>query len=82
MASSRVPAILAILAGCALLAVAAVYATVPAHALPSLLPGHVGARDPEAAHHHVKHAIAAFAVGLGAFAYAWFATGPAARRTA
>lgn len=82
MPTSRLPALLAILAGCALLALAAVYATEPAHALPSLLPGHVGAGDPEAAHHHIKHAIAALAVGLGAFAYAWFATGPAARRTA
>jgi hypothetical protein len=39
----------------------------------------VSPTDPEHAHHHVKHAIAAFALGLAAFAYAWFATGPAGR---
>jgi hypothetical protein len=39
----------------------------------------VSAGDAEANHHHVKHGIAALAVALAAFAYAWFQTGPSAR---
>jgi hypothetical protein len=74
------PALLAALAGCVLLAIAVLYFAVPAHSLPAFVPGHVGAGDPEAGHHHVKHGIAALAVALAAFAYAWFATGPAAAR--
>jgi hypothetical protein len=70
---------LIVLAGLLLLVIGAVYAVEPAASLPAFFPGHVGATDPEHAHHHVKHAIAAIAVALAAFAYAWFATGPAAR---
>jgi hypothetical protein len=74
--SSRGRALIAALGGAVLLVVAAVYIAEPAHALPAFLPGHVGAGDAEYAHHHVKHAIAALAVALAAFAYAWFASGP------
>jgi hypothetical protein len=81
MKTSRTQVMLAVLAGCALLVVAAVYFAEPAHSLPGFFPGHVSAGNSEAAHHHVKHGIAALAVALAAFAYAWFATGPAARRT-
>ena len=77
--TSRMPALLAALAGCVLLVVAAVYFAEPAHSLPSFFPGHVSPGDAEAAHHHVKHGIAALAVALAAFAYAWFQTGPSAR---
>jgi hypothetical protein len=70
---------LAVLAGLLLLVIGVVYAVEPAASLPAFFPGHAGAGDPEHAHHHVKHAIAAIAVGLAAFAYAWFATGPATR---
>ena len=72
--TSRMPALLAGLA-----VVAALYFAEPAHSLPAFFPGHVGAGDAEAAHHHVKHGIAALAVALAAFAYAWFQTGPSAR---
>ncbi len=83
MTNSRTSAVLALLAGCVLLLVAAVYFAEPAHSLPSFFPGHVSAGDAEAGHHHVKHGIAALAVGLAAFAYAWFQSGPAtARRVA
>jgi len=82
MTNSRMPAVLAVLAGCVLLLVAVVYFAEPAHSLPSFFPGHVGAGDSEAGHHHVKHGIAALAVALAAFAFAWFQTGPAARRAA
>jgi hypothetical protein len=80
--TSRMPALLAGLAGCLLLVLAALYFAEPAHSLPSFLPGHVGAGDAEAGHHHVKHGIAALAVALAAFAYAWLHSGPAARRVA
>jgi hypothetical protein len=79
MTNSRVPAIVAVLVGCVLLVVAAVYFAEPAHSLPGFFPGHVGAGSSEYGHHHVKHGIAALAVALAAFAYAWFATGPAGR---
>jgi hypothetical protein len=77
--TSRMPALLAAAAGCLLLVVAAVYFAVPAHSLPSFFPGHVSAGDAEANHHHIKHGIAALAVALAAFAYAWFQSGPAGR---
>lgn len=67
---------LAVLAGIVLLVVAGIYFAEPAHSLPSFFPGHVGAGNKDAAHHHVKHGIAAVAVALGAFAFAWFAGGP------
>ena len=81
MKTSRMQVMLAVLAGCALLVVAAVYFAEPAHSLPGFFPGHVSAGNSEAAHHHVKHGIAALAVAFAAFAYAWFGTGPAAHRT-
>jgi hypothetical protein len=70
---------LSLLAGGVLIVIAVIYAVEPAASLPAFFPGHVGPTDPEHAHHHVKHAIAAFALALAAFAYAWFATGPAGR---
>ncbi len=66
----------AVLLGVLLLVVAALYFADPAHSLPSFFPGHAGAHDAEAAHHHVKHGIAALVVALGCFAFAWFQTGP------
>jgi hypothetical protein len=72
----RTRVVLATLLGVVLLIVAIVYWAQPAHSLPSFFPGHVGATDHEATTHHVKHGIAAFVCALGAFAYAWFASGP------
>ena len=40
--------------------------------LPSFFPGHEAGSN----HHHVKHGIASFLVGLACFAFAWFNTGP------
>lgn len=76
MNAARGRALLAALGGVALVVVAAVYVVEPAHALPAFFPGHVGPGDAEYAHHHVKHGIAALVVGLAAFAYAWFRSGP------
>jgi uncharacterized RDD family membrane protein YckC len=65
----------AVLAGIALLVVAVLYFADSAADLPSFLPGH----ETGSAHHHIKHGIAALIVGLGAFIFAWFQTGPAGR---
>src|SRR3954452_614039 len=64
---------LAVIVGLALIAVAFVYWAEPAHSLPSWLPGHAAG----SAHHHIKHGIAAFLLGLACLVYAWFQTGPA-----
>jgi UDP-N-acetylmuramyl pentapeptide phosphotransferase/UDP-N-acetylglucosamine-1-phosphate transferase len=63
---------LAIVVGIALIAVAIVYWAEPAKSLPSFFPGHQAGSN----HHHTKHGIAAFLVGLACFAFAWFNTGP------
>lgn len=76
MTATRATALISALGGALLLVVAAVYVAEPAHALPVFFPGHVGPGDADYGHHHVKHAIAALAVGLAALAYAWFRSGP------
>jgi hypothetical protein len=63
---------LALVAGTVLVVLAIVYWALPAKSLPSWLPGH----EAGSSHHHVKHGIAAFLLGLVCFAYAWFQTGP------
>ncbi len=68
----RLLASLAIVVGIALVVVAIVYWAEPAKSLPSFFPGHQAGSN----HHHTKHGIAAFFVGLACFAFAWFNTGP------
>ena len=58
--------------GLGLLVVALVYLIEPARSLPGAMPGH----EAGSSHHHVKHGIAALVVALGAFALAWFQSGP------
>jgi hypothetical protein len=62
---------LAVIVGLALIVIAAVYWAEPAKSLPSFFPGH----ESGSTHHHVKHGIAAFILGLAAFAFAWFQSG-------
>lgn len=62
---------LAIVAGIALIVIAAVYWAEPARSLPSFFPGH----QTGSSHHHVKHGIASFLVGLACLVFAWFNTG-------
>jgi hypothetical protein len=62
---------LAILVGVALIAIAIVYWVEPAKSLPSFFPGHEAGSN----HHHVKHGIASFLVGLACLVFAWFNTG-------
>ena len=66
---------LAVVLGVALIVVAVIYWVEPAGSLPSFFPGHAAGSS----HHHVKHGIAAFLVGLASFAFAWFNTGPKKR---
>jgi 1,4-dihydroxy-2-naphthoate octaprenyltransferase len=63
---------LAVILGTVLIVVAVIYWVEPADSLPSFFPGHEAGSD----HHHVKHGIAAFLVGLACFVFAWFNTGP------
>ena len=69
----------AIIAGVLLIMLAVVYFASTADGLPSFVPGH----EAGSSHHHVKHGIAALILGLGAFVFAWFQTGPSStQRTA
>ncbi len=77
MPNHRLLAILALVLGVVLIVIAVIYWVEPASSLPSFFPGHQAGSS----HHHVKHGIAAFLVGLACFAFAWFQTGPK-RKTA
>ena len=68
----RLLAGIAVVVGIALIAIAIVYWVEPAGSLPSFFPGHAAG----SAHHHTKHGIAAFLVGLACLAFAWFNSGP------
>ena len=72
MERRRILVWLALIAGLVLIALAVVYWALPAKSLPSWIPGHEAGSN----HHHVKHGIASFLVGLAALAFAWFQTGP------
>jgi hypothetical protein len=72
MSKDRLLVVLALIAGTVLMVIAIVYWAEPARSLPSFFPGHQAGSG----HHHVKHGIAAFLVGLACFAFAWFQSGP------
>jgi O-antigen/teichoic acid export membrane protein len=61
----------AVVVGVALIALAVLYWVEPASSLPSFIPGH----EAGSSHHHVKHGIASFFVGVALLIYAWFQTG-------
>jgi hypothetical protein len=71
MSGRKILVVLAIVLGIVLIAVAVVYWVEPAKSLPSFFPGHLAG----SAHHHVKHGIAAFLVGVACLVFAWFNTG-------
>jgi len=73
---SRLLVSLAVIVGLLLVALAILYWVEPAKSLPSFVPGH----EAGSGHHHVKHGIASFLVGLALLVYAWFQTGPQAKR--
>ena len=70
--NDRLLAALALVVGIALIVIAGVYWAEPAKSLPGFFPGH----EAGSGHHHVKHGIAAFLVGLACLVFAWFRTGP------
>jgi len=74
----RALASIAVVLGIALIVIAIVYWVEPAKSLPSFFPGHQAG----SAHHHVKHGIASFLVGLACFVFAWFNSGPKKTRAA
>jgi hypothetical protein len=76
--NSRLLTIAAVVLGVILVVVAIVYWAEPAKSLPGFFPGHQAGSN----HHHVKHGIAAFLVGVASFVYAWFKTGPKRPSTA
>ena len=61
----------AVIVGIVLIALSVVYWVEPASSLPSWIPGH----EAGSGHHHVKHGIAAFGVGVALLVFAWFQTG-------
>jgi hypothetical protein len=65
----------AVIVGLLLVALAVLYWAEPAKSLPSFIPGHKSGSG----HHHVKHGIAAFLLGLACLVFAWFQTGGGAR---
>jgi hypothetical protein len=70
--NDRLLAWIALAVGIVLIVIAVVYWIEPAKSLPGFFPGH----EAGSSHHHVKHGIAAFLVGLACLAFAWFRTGP------
>jgi len=70
--NDRVLVAAAVVLGIALIVVAVVYWAEPAKSLPGFFPGQQAGSN----HHHVKHGIAAFLLGLACLVFAWFRTGP------
>jgi hypothetical protein len=70
--NSRPVIIAAVVAGLVLIALAFLYWIEPAKSLPSWLPGH----EAGSSHHHVKHGLAAFLLGLALLVFAWFQSAP------
>jgi hypothetical protein len=71
MNNRRALAVLATVVGIVLIVIAVIYWIEPARSLPSFFPGH----EAGSSHHHVKHGIAAFLLGLACLVFAWFQTG-------
>ena len=71
--NTRHPAVViaAVVIGIALIVVSIVYWAEPAKSLPGFFPGH----EAGSGHHHIKHGIAAFLVGVALLVFAWFQTG-------
>jgi hypothetical protein len=74
--NDRLLSTIAVVLGFILIAIAVVYWAEPAKSLPSFFPGHAAGSS----HHHAKHGIAAFLLGVACFVFAWFRSGP--RRSA
>jgi len=62
----------AVVLGIVFIVIALIYWIEPAKSLPSFFPGHQAGSS----HHHTKHGIAAFLLGIACFVFAWFQSGP------
>jgi hypothetical protein len=69
---SRALTVAAIVLGIVLIVIAIVYWAEPARSLPGFFPGHQSGSN----HHHTKHGIAAFLLGVACLAFAWFQSAP------
>jgi hypothetical protein len=78
MTRDRALALLAVVLGLVLIAIAIVYWAEPARSLPGFFPGHQAGSG----HHHTKHGIAAFLLGLACLVFGWFRSGTKPRATA
>jgi hypothetical protein len=76
MRNDRLLVILALVVGIVLIVIAVIYWVEPAKSLPGFFPG----QQAGSSHHHVKHGIAAFLLGIACLVFAWFRSGP--KRTA
>ena len=72
MSNNRFLVPAAVILGVILIVIAIVYWAEPAKSLPGFFPGQQAGSN----HHHVKHGIAAFLIGIACFVFAWFRTGP------
>lgn len=72
MSKNTALVVAATVAGVVLIGLAFLYWIEPAGSLPSWLPGYTAGSG----HHHVKHGLAAFLVGLACLVFAWFRSAP------
>ena len=77
MPSNRILVPASIVAGVFFIIIAIIYWVEPAKSLP--FPDFLG-HDAGSSHHHVKHGIAAFLLGIACFVFAWFQSGPKHKR--
>jgi ammonia channel protein AmtB len=75
--NSRPVIIIAAIAGIVLIALGIYYWVEPAHSLASWLPGHQTGSN----HHHIKHGIASFLLGVALLVFAWFQSAPERSRS-
>jgi len=68
----------AVVLGVAFIILGVVYWIEPAGSLPAFIPGH----EAGSGHHHVKHGIASFLLGVALLVFAWFQTGGDRRQRA
>jgi len=75
--NTRHPAVIgaALVFGIAFVVLGIAYWVEPAGSLPSWIPGY----EAGSGHHHIKHGIASFLLGVALLIFAWFQTGDRSR---
>lgn len=76
--NSRPVIVIATVLGILLIALAIYYWVEPAKSLASFVPGHQAGSN----HHHFKHGLASFLVGVALLVFAWFQSAPRRETTA